>query len=110
MNSDWNPYKSDNDNKSDNGQANKPSAPAWDFDPRNESFYLGKINDSGNNDLGMRYYTDGKTGRYYRKGEIIPQEENVEINKDPFKNNSLEGKRKRNFSFKLLSGSNKNKK
>lgn len=101
MNSDWNPYKSDN------GQANEPSAPSWDFDPRNESYYLGKINESGNNDLGMRYYTDGKTGRYYRKGEIIQQEGNVEINKEPFKNNSLEGKRKRNFSFRLFSGQKK---
>ena len=104
MSSDWNPYKSDND------QANETSGPAWNLDPRNESYYLGKINESGNNDLEMRYYTDGKTGRYYRRGEIIPQEGNVEINKDPFKNNALEGKRKRNFSFRLLSGSKKNKK
>ena len=97
-------------NESGNSQINEASTPGWDFDPRNESYYLGKINETGNNDLEMRYYTDGKTDRYYRRGEIIPQEENMEINKDPFKNNSLEGKRKRNFSFRLLSGSNKNKK
>jgi len=104
MSSDWNPYKSKN------SHAKETSGPAWDFDPRNESYYLGKINESGDNDLDMRYYTDGKTGRYYRRGEVIHQEGNLEINKDPFKNNGLEGKRKRKFSFRLLSGKQKNKK
>jgi hypothetical protein len=47
----------------------------------------------------MSYFTDGKTGRYYRKGEIIPKEIGTD-NIEPFRNNSYEGKRKRNFSFK----------
>jgi hypothetical protein len=72
----------------------------WNFDQRNESYYLGKINETGESDDNMRYYTDGKTGRYYRKGEIIQQEENPEV-KEPFRNNSHEGKRKRNFSFRF---------
>ncbi|MEO6906213.1 MAG: hypothetical protein ABI148_07620 [Ginsengibacter sp.] len=73
----------------------------WNFDPRNENYYLGKINESGESDDNMRYFTDGKTGRYYRKGEIIPPTETEPVIKEPFLNNSLEGKRKRNFSFRL---------
>lgn len=93
-------------NDEENLQKNKKnetdahSSSSWNLDPRNESFYLGKINSAGDNDLNMRYYTDGKTGRYYRKGEIIPQEASPVV-RDPFLNNSLEGKRKRNFSFRI---------
>lgn len=104
MYTDWNPYKIDKH------EENKSSDPGWNLDPRNESYYLGKINKPDDTDLDMRYYTDGVTGRYYRRSELIPQKENTEINKDPFKNNSLEGKRKKNFSFRFLSKSEKNKK
>lgn len=86
--------------KNEENETHWHSPSDWNLDSRNESFYLGKINAAGDNDLNMRYYTDGKTGRYYRKGEIIPQEESPVV-KDPFLNNSLEGKRKRNFSFKI---------
>jgi len=100
----------DNENlqKNDKNESDGHSAKSWNLDPRNESFYLGKINPAGDNDLNMRYYTDGKTDRYYRKGEIIPQEEYTVV-KYPFLNNSLEGKRKRNFSFRI-GGSSKKKK
>ena len=93
MHYEWNPYK-DEDAKS-----LRHHATSWNFDSRNESYYLGKVNESGDNDLKMSYFTDGKTGRYYRKGEIIQREEKAQI-KEPFLNNSYEGKRKRNFSFK----------
>lgn len=95
MHYDWNPFKIDD------GESIRHHEQSWNFDQRNESYYLGKINEVGDSDSGMRYFTDGKTGRYYRKGEIIPQEETETDIKDPFRNNSYEGKRKRNFSFKL---------
>jgi hypothetical protein len=49
----------------------------------------------------MRYYTDGKTGRYYRRGEVIPKGEPEKTPQKPFINNSYEGERKKNFSFLL---------
>lgn len=100
MHYDWNPFKIDD------AESLRHHAKAWNFDQRNESYYLGKINESGESDLNMRYFTDGKTGRYYRKGEIIQEEENFEV-KEPFRNNSYEGKRKRNFSFRSLAGKSK---
>ena len=94
--------KSTSNKTNDSGHHDKD----WNFDPRNENYYLGKINESGESDSEMRYFTDGKTGRYYRKDEIIPSSETEAVVKEPFRNNSLEGKRKRNFSFKF-SGSKK---
>lgn len=94
MSQDWNPY----DDK-DVEPLEKP-AKDWNFDFRNQSYYLGKINESGDNDLDMRYYTDGKTGRYYRKGEIISDEKPLMPEK-PFINNAHEGVRKKNFTFSL---------
>ncbi len=95
MSHDWNPYEGD-----DAEPLEKP-AKAWNFDYRNQSYYLGKINESGNNDPDMRYYTDGVTGRYYRKGEVVPGEKPPVIAQKPFINNAHEGVRKRNFSFSL---------
>jgi hypothetical protein len=94
MSQDWNPY----DDK-DVEPLEKP-AKDWNFDFRNQSYYLGKINESGDNDPDMRYYTDGKTGRYYRKGEIVPDEKSLMPEK-PFINNAHEGVRKKNFTFSL---------
>lgn len=101
MHYDWNPFKKDD------GESLRHHETAWNFDQRNESYYLGKINESGDNDSQMSYFTDGKTSRYYRKGEVIQQEENAVV-KEPFRNNSYEGKRKRNFSFKLLRNEKRN--
>ncbi|MGN6533835.1 MAG: hypothetical protein ACTHK0_18990 [Ginsengibacter sp.] len=92
MHYDWNPFKIDDAEPILHHQK------AWNFDPRNESYYLGRVNESRENDLNMRYFTDGKTGRYYRKGEM-QQEENTAV-KEVFRNNSHEGKRTRNFNFK----------
>ncbi len=94
MHYDWNPFKIED------AESSRHHEKAWNFDERNESYYLGRINECGESDLTMRYFTDGNTGRYYRKGEIIPQEENTEV-KEPFLNNSYEVKRKRNFNFKV---------
>jgi hypothetical protein len=94
MHYDWTPFKKDD------GESIRHHEHAWNFDQRNESYYLGKINESGDTDLNMSYFTDGKTDRYYRKGEMIEPEETTTV-KDPFRNNSYEGKRKRNFSFRL---------
>jgi hypothetical protein len=91
--------KSKGDQSNDSGNHNKD----WNFDPRNENYYLGKINESGDTDLNMSYFTDGKTDRYYRKGEMIQPEEATVV-KEPFRNNSYEGKRKRNYSFRLPGG------
>jgi hypothetical protein len=100
MQCDWNQFKIHD------GESIRHHEKAWNFDERNESYYLGKINQAGESDPNMRYFTDGKTGRYYRKGEIIAREENQDV-KEPFRNNSLEGKRKRNFSFRTTSGRKK---
>ena len=95
MSQDWNPY-----NDKDAEPLERP-AKEWNFDFRNQSYYLGKINESGDNDPDMRYYTDGVTGRYYRKGEVVPNAEPPQLPEDPFKNNAHEGRRKKNFSFSL---------
>jgi hypothetical protein len=95
MSHDWNPY-----NDKDAEPLERP-AKDWNFDFRNQSFYLGKVNENGDNDLNMRYYTDEKTGRYYRKGEIVPKAEPEKTAAKPFINNSYEGERKKNFSFSL---------
>ena len=93
MHYEWNPFKKDD------AESLRHHQTAWNFDERNESYYLGKINESGDTDPKMSYFTDGTTGRYYRKGEII-RKENEADNVEPFRNNSYEGKRKKNFSFK----------
>lgn len=95
MSHDWNPY-----NEKDAEPLERP-AKDWNFDFRNQSYYLGKINESGDNDPNMRYYTDGVTGRYYRKGEVAPTGEPEKVAQKPFINNSYEGERKKNFSFSL---------
>ena len=95
MNPDSNP------DKAKKSKSTKHHDPNWNFDPRNENWYLGKINKSGDNDLNMRYYTDGETGRYYRKGEIIPTNEPAKIVQKPFLNNSYEGEREKNFNFSV---------
>ena len=94
MHYDNNPYKVED------GEYLRHHETCWNFDERNENYYLGKINENGETDLKMSYFSDGKTGRYYRKGELITNPQNV-VNVEPFKNNSYEGKRKRSFSFKL---------
>ena len=94
MHYDWNPFKIED------GEYLRKHATSWNFDARNENYYLGKVTDTGENDLNMSYFTDGKTDRFYRKGEMIEQQEKAPV-KEPFKNNSYEGKRKRNFSFRL---------
>jgi|SRR6185312_14517070 len=101
MHYDWNPFKIDD------GDSIRHHEQSWNFDGRNESYYLGKINETGESDPNMRYFSDGKSGRYYRKGEIIPQDENQVVVNHPFRNNSYEGKRKRNFSFRLSAGKRK---
>lgn len=94
MHYDNNPYKVED------GEYLRNHETSWNFDARNENYYLGKINEDGETDLKMSYFSDGKTSRYYRKGELINNSENVVV-AEPFRNNSYEGKRKRNFSFKL---------
>lgn len=98
-----------NSNKDEKHEAHWHHPSDWNLDPRNENFYLGKITESGDSDLNMRYFTDGKTSRYYRKSEMMSQQENETIVKEPFRNNSLEGKRKKKFSFRLSGKSKKDK-
>lgn len=95
MSHDWNPY-----NEKDAEPLERP-AKDWNFDYRNQSFYLGKIHETGDNDPNMRYYTDGVTGRYYRKGEVAPQQDPEKVAEKPFINNAHEGVRKKNFTFSL---------
>lgn len=89
----WNPYKDDWRHSDIYTNSN------WNFDPRNENYYLGRINKSGNNDLSMSYYTDGHSDRYYRNNEMKKGNnlaENDPIS-DPYKNNNFEGHKKRNY-------------
>lgn len=93
MSYDWNPYKDKN-----SLPLHHPPAD-WNFDFRDQSYYLGQIHEGGDNDLSMRYYTDEKTGRYYRNSEVRRKEEPAMIDEKPFLNNCYEGERKMNFSF-----------
>jgi hypothetical protein len=89
----WNPYKDDWRDSDIYRDSN------WNFDPRNENYYLGRINKSGNNDLTRSYYTDNHSDRYYRNDEI-QQRNNVAENyqpQRPYKNNNFEGHKKRNY-------------
>ncbi|MEO8719628.1 MAG: hypothetical protein ABI372_00885 [Ginsengibacter sp.] len=94
-----NPYEDPTiDAESNNG-------PKWNFDPRNENYYLGKINESGNTDPDMSYYTDGESDRYYRRNELKintdPDSEIVHISK-PYINNNFEGRKRRKYIPKWL--------
>lgn len=79
----------------------------WDYDPRDENYYLGRIppeiRDYGNIDLDQRYYTDG-SDRYYRNEEIrqgrgLPPNNYQLKDSHPYKNNDFYGERKRNYSW-----------
>jgi osmotically-inducible protein OsmY len=92
----WNPYKDDR-RVSDEYKDSK-----WNFDPRDENYYLGRINESGNNDMSREYYSDGHSDRYYRRDELEKRNEMAENDykiSNPFKNNDFYGHRKRNYSF-----------
>ena len=45
----WNPYEGDWH------QSDEYKDSDWNYDPRDQNYYLGSINQSGNNDLNMRY-------------------------------------------------------
>ena len=90
----WNPYKDDRRGSDIYKDSN------WNFDPRNENYYLGKINKSGNNDLSRSYYTDGHSDRFYRQNEMEKRNDMSENDyqiSDPYKNNNFEGHKKRNY-------------
>ncbi|MEO8819905.1 MAG: BON domain-containing protein [Ginsengibacter sp.] len=93
----WNPYPKDW-HKSDQYKNSD-----WNFDPRDQSYYLGKVNNYENTDLEKRYYTDG-SDRYY-SNEEIKRHEGLQAHKnqikdtDPYKNNDFYGHRSRNYSW-----------
>lgn len=91
----WNPYKDDRRVSDDYKDSN------WNYDPRDQNYYLGRINESGNNDMNMRYYTDG-SDRYYRHNEMEKRNDMASNDykiRNPYKNNDFEGHRKKNYSF-----------
>lgn len=92
---DWNPYKN-NWRHSDQYKDSE-----WNYDPRDENYYLGRINQEQNMDLTRRYYSDGHSDRYYRNNELPgnnPIPENDEPSR-PYVNNDFFGNRKRNYSY-----------
>ena len=92
----WNPYK---DNRHSSDQYRNSN---WNYDPRDENYYLGRINQSGNNDMTREYYSDGYSDRYYRRNELEKRNEMAENdykNRNPFRNNDFYGHRKRDYSF-----------
>lgn len=92
----WNPYK-DNWHHSDQYRDSN-----WNYDSRDENYYLGRINESGNNDMSREYYSDGHTDRYYRRHELEKPNEIVENDyrdRNPYKNNDFYGHRKRDYRF-----------
>ncbi|MGN6195925.1 MAG: BON domain-containing protein [Ginsengibacter sp.] len=92
----WNPYK-DNWRSSDQYQDSN-----WDYDPRDQNYYLGRINQSGNNDMSREYFADDHTDRYYRRSELENKKGTMENDyqvRDPYKNNDFYGHRKRNYSY-----------
>ena len=94
-NYDWNPYK-DEWHHSDEYKNTY-----WNYDPRDENYYLGKINTPQNTDMSKRYYSDGYSDRYYHNDELKqnnPAPENSQP-KHPYVNNDFLGNRKRNYSF-----------
>lgn len=87
-NSNWNPFKKERHEK-------EKKEPEWDFDPRAENFYLGRVNENGDNDLKLAYFSDGHSDRYYRRSELEPPK--IQPPAEPFKNNAHEGNRKRKW-------------
>lgn len=90
----WNPYRGDWHHSDIYRDSN------WNFDRRNENYYLGRINKSGDNNLRMSYYTDGHSDRYYRNIEMEKRNEMAQNDyqiSDPYKNNNFEGHKKRNY-------------
>lgn len=94
---DWNPYPKDwhKSNQYENSR--------WNYDPRDENYYLGRINNYGNIDMDQRYYTDG-SDRYYRNEEVrqkieLPGNKYQIRNDHPYKNNDFYDERKRNYSW-----------
>jgi hypothetical protein len=91
----WNPYK-DNWRFSDQYHGSN-----WNYDPRDENYYLGRINEPGNEDMSREYFSDGHTHKYYRRDELEDKYKPLENyeKRNPFKNNDFYGSRKRNYSF-----------
>lgn len=90
----WNPYRGDWRDSDIYEDQN------WNYDPRDQNYYLGRIDQSGNNDLNMRYYTDGNSDRYYRHNEMEKRNEMAENDykiRNPYKNNDFYGHKKRNY-------------
>lgn len=93
----WNPYPK-NWHKSDQYRNSD-----WNYDPRDQNYYLGKINDYENTNPDERYYTDG-SDRYYTNEEIKrhqglqPYPRKIK-DTEPYKNNDFEGHRSRNYSW-----------
>lgn len=85
----WNPYEGDWH------QSDEYKDSDWNYDPRDQNYYLGSINQSGNNDLNMRYYTDNYSDRYYRNEELERTREQPP--EHPYKNNDFYGHKKRNY-------------
>lgn len=83
----WNPFKK-NWRHSDEYQNSN-----WNFDQRDENYYLGRIDESGNNDMSREYYSDGRTDRYYRKSELENKNKALE-NINFYRNNDFYGHRK----------------
>ncbi len=70
----------------------------WNYDPHDQNYYLGKINNFENMDLDERYYTDG-SDRYYRNEEIKRDEglqpyKNKIKDTEPYKNNDFYAQQK----------------
>lgn len=90
---DWNPYKDDWHHSDEYRDSN------WDFDPRDQNYYLGRINRQQDTDLTRRYYSDGYSDRYYHNSEL--KENNpMPVNNEPehpYKNNDFYGNKKRNY-------------
>ncbi len=94
---DWNPYPHDWHKSNDYRNSR------WNYDPRDENYYLGRIDNSGDSDPDQRYYSDG-SDRYYRNEEVrqrieLPPGEHELKDEHAFKNNAFYGERKRNYSW-----------
>jgi len=91
----WNPYKGDWHDSDIYTDSN------WNYDPRDQNYYLGRINKPGNNDLNMRYYTDDYSDRYYRHDELENANDRPPVYppEPPFKNNDFYGHRKKNYNM-----------
>lgn len=96
---DWNPYKDDWRHSDEYRDSD------WDYDPRDENYYLGRINQQQETDLTRRYYSDGHSDRYYRNDEVKELKENNPMPyknyqpAHPFKNNDFYGNKKRNYTL-----------